>query len=335
MKFFERFEQATPRVINQLWQNDYLDSEARNEALNLILSPLSLRLWIERLLLVLGTLFITAGILLFFAFNWANIQPMAKLVGLLGVIGFLVGLSSYLIGKSKVFAGNLVLSMAAFIVGVFMAVFGQIYQTGADSYTLFLTWAIMILPWVIMARFAPLWVLWLAVTTLAMVTWWELGLYPGTFKDEYLTLILSGFYLAVYIFSQVALNKGENWLDKKWIRLLLSIGVFAPITLYVFGAIEGYNIKDLNGGFWVANFIFVGMYLFVKFIKKSIEEYSVGFFCMLIIVMYLVLSSVFNYANNDTVELVFLFSAAFITALFYYGYKYFRHVTKGFEERIL
>jgi hypothetical protein len=36
MKFFEKFEKATPRIINQLWQSDYLDTPARNEAMELI-----------------------------------------------------------------------------------------------------------------------------------------------------------------------------------------------------------------------------------------------------------------------------------------------------------
>jgi uncharacterized membrane protein len=44
-------------------------------------------------------------------------------------------------------------------VGVLQAVFGQIYETGADSYVLFLIWALLIIGWVAIGGYAPLWLL--------------------------------------------------------------------------------------------------------------------------------------------------------------------------------
>ncbi len=334
MKFFERFEKATPRIINQLWQSDYLDTPARNEAMELILPPLRMKLWLERMLVVLGALFVTAGVLLFFAFNWADIPPMLKLGGILGLIAVLLIGNFYILQKGKTFAGNLVLSITAFMVGVFMAVFGQIYQTGADSYTLFLTWAIMILPWVIMARFAPLWVLWFVVSNAALLLWWALDLYPDMFKENYLFIIISIFYLTIYMLAQFAMSKGENWLNKKWIKLLLAIGVFAPITIYIFGLIGEYDIKNLDWAFGIAAFIFIGLYIFVKWIKKSIEEYSVAYFCALSILIFLVIRAGFEFAGDGFIEGLFLFLAVFVIASLYFGYKYFRYVTKDFKESL-
>jgi len=332
MKFFERFEKASPRIINQLWQSDYLDTPARNEAMKLILSPLTMKLWLERMSMVLGALFVTAGVLLFFAFNWVAIPPMLKLGGILGLIAVLLIGNFYLLRKGKTFASNLVLSVAAFMVGVFMAVFGQIYQTGADSYTLFLTWAIMILPWVIMARFAPLWVLWLVVSNLAILLWWALNIYPDIFEENYLPIIISGFYIVIYSLAQFAMSRGENWLNKKWIKLLLAIGVFAPITIYAFSLIVEYDVKDLDWALGVAASVFIALYAFVRWVKKSIEEYSVGYFCAVAISMFLVIRAGFEFADGNIFEFLFLFSAVFIIASLYYSYKYFRHVTRDFKE---
>ncbi len=40
---------------------------------------------------------------------------------------------------------------------ILLAVYGQTYQTGADPYELFFGWAILIIGWVAISRFAPLW----------------------------------------------------------------------------------------------------------------------------------------------------------------------------------
>jgi hypothetical protein len=53
-------------------------------------------------------------------------------------------------------------------VGVFLAVFGQVYQTGADRWDLFAQWSALIFGWVLLARFTPLWGVWLVVTNLAL-----------------------------------------------------------------------------------------------------------------------------------------------------------------------
>ena len=42
--------------------------------------------------------------------------------------------------------GKVLLLGASVLIGVFLAVFGQVYQTGADAYNLFTMWALLILP---------------------------------------------------------------------------------------------------------------------------------------------------------------------------------------------
>lgn len=333
MIFFERFEQASKRIVNQLWQNDYLSSPARDEAIGLLSPPLEFRIWIERLLLVLGALFVTASVMLFFAFNWAHIPPFVKMGGILALIGLLALVNWLLIGREKKFAADLVLMVAGFMVGVFMAVFGQIYQTGADSYTLFLTWAILIFPWVVMARFAALWVMWLVVCNLAMGFWWDLGFLDAMFRGEHVMILLSLFHLTVYIAMLAAVKMGENWLDKKWIKLLLAIGIFLPVTGYVFGVLLDMRGSDFDAGFWVSVVIFGCVYLYEKFISKSLPEYSVGFFCLTLIVIFGVARSMLEFVSDEFGG--FLLSGVLVIGLFYGAYKYYQHATRDFEGDIL
>lgn len=47
----------------------------------------------------------------------------------------------------------------------------MVYQTGADSYLFFGSWAVVILPWVVISRFQPLWFIALLVANLALLMW--------------------------------------------------------------------------------------------------------------------------------------------------------------------
>ena len=48
------------------------------------------------------------------------------------------------------------LTIAVLSVGALMALFGQTYQTGADPWQLFFNWAVVIIPFVLISRFTPI-----------------------------------------------------------------------------------------------------------------------------------------------------------------------------------
>lgn len=219
-----------------------------------------------------------------------------------------------------------------FLVGVFMAVFGQAYQTGADSYTLFLTWAIMILPWTIVARYLPLWVMWILVSNLALVTWWDLGIYPEFLAPRHMLIIMSLFHMTLYASLLVTVHKGQDWADKKWMKLLLSIGIFAPLSAYIMYAIINYDLKSLDGGFAISMILLVISYIFVRWIKKSLSEYSVAFFCAIAILLLAITRTLSEFIPVSEYEIFsFFINAAAVIALFFYAYKYYRETSLLFK----
>lgn len=66
--------------------------------------------------------------------------------------------------------GKAWLGAGVVLTGVLLAVIGQIYQTGADSELLFAGWALLALPWVVIARAPWVWLFWLVLlnTSLAL-----------------------------------------------------------------------------------------------------------------------------------------------------------------------
>lgn len=126
--------------------------------------------FLRQFFIILGVGFATTGIIFFFAYNWADLHKFAK-----------IGLTEVLITATTIIAllpkinqntRNIILTGSAFLVGVLFAVFGQIYQTGANAYDFFLAWTLFIALWVAISNFAPLWLLFIVLinTTFILYT---------------------------------------------------------------------------------------------------------------------------------------------------------------------
>src|SRR3546814_13244266 len=54
--------------------------------------------------------------------------------------------------SSDVCSSDLITGLAALMLGALLALIGQIYQTGADHWTLFIWWFALLLPWLLVVR---------------------------------------------------------------------------------------------------------------------------------------------------------------------------------------
>ncbi|WP_299343502.1 DUF2157 domain-containing protein [uncultured Maritalea sp.] len=182
--------------------------------------------WADKLSLAVGTILVLAGIVFFFAFNWKDMPGWQKL-GLidLALVGCL--LVSLWRGLDDG-AGQALAIGASIFVGVFMAVFGQIYQTGADAYQLFMMWALLILPWVILSKSLAHWTLWLVVAHTFLLVFWVQTVGDGIEIDVPLALLG---LLAYGLQSHLASKQPSGWLDHNWFSW---IWLFYSLTLTAF-----------------------------------------------------------------------------------------------------
>jgi uncharacterized membrane protein len=107
--------------------------------------------------LTLGLGFIVAGMIFFFAYNWASLPSIIKLVLVQTLVVVCTVLA--LLPKINVTYRKILLTAAAVLIGVMFAVFGQIYQTGANAYDFFLAWTIFAALFAFAANFTPLWLI--------------------------------------------------------------------------------------------------------------------------------------------------------------------------------
>ncbi len=190
------------------------------------------RAFLGQLTLWLGTIALASAVIFFFAFNWDDLGRFAKfgLVEAAILAGLLACWRLDLDGA----AGKAVLLLLSLLAGALLALTGQIYQTGADTYQLFAWWAVLILPWVLVGRFSPLWLVWLALLNLAAFLYfqlsWELdGLLWALFA-------LNSLALAAW---EAAHRSGLEWLRDSWPPRLVAIASAAMATALMVWAIMG------------------------------------------------------------------------------------------------
>ncbi len=228
---------VTPTQLYTLAQKGYLDHQALERALTLagfIPARPAWQRFINILLLILGAAFTLSGIFFFFAYNWADMDRFLKF-GLieLAIVGAVI--VAWQQGLERL-SGKIALLMAAMLVGVLFAVFGQVYQTGANAYTLFLNWAIFITGWVIIGTFPVLWLAWLILLNL---TW---GFYWFQIIDqELISLMFETFFLlnAIALLSWEFIGRRvKGWQTIRWIPRLVAtftaIFLTIPMLLFIF-----------------------------------------------------------------------------------------------------
>lgn len=218
--------QATPERLRHLATLGYLDHRALATGLQRIGATPDAQAWARFLhyfLLTLGALFLTSGIFFFIAFNWDELPRFGRFGVIEGAILVTVAIAHW-VGLSKL-GGKIALTVAALLVGALLAIFGQEYQSGADSYTLFANWALLIAGWVLIARFDLLWVGWLLLLNLALTLFWQ-QVYPGDeapVPETLFALNVVGLLLWEWLDGRFA------WWTHRWPARLTALGAFGFI----------------------------------------------------------------------------------------------------------
>ncbi len=236
----------------------------------------------------MGVGFTVAGIIFFFAYNWDELPKFAKL----GIVEVLL-IASVLLAtftRWNKLVKQILLTGATFLIGTLFAVFGQIYQTGADAYDLFLGWTLFTILWAVAIRFAPLWLtfigllcttIWLYNIQIANTNSWEMTLLANavTWICALTTLITEG------MSAKGHLNRNNRWfvsllslatiLHTSFLLMMaiceenaiLSVPLISTVLLFSAGLWYGWKVKSL---FYLAIIPFAAlMILLTTFISQS------------------------------------------------------------------
>lgn len=152
---------------------------------------------IKRFFLLFSVIFLIAGVTSFTAYNWENMSNIEKLA--VPSVLIIVGLVAYLFLKKEIYK-NLAIFFSSFMIGTLFAVYGQVYQTGADVWILFRNWAIFLIIPMVATGYYSVMILFSIVTTIS--TGFYLDLYLSEAIVPFLSSLIFGVILMVYPFLQ-------------------------------------------------------------------------------------------------------------------------------------
>ncbi|MEM7081413.1 MAG: DUF2157 domain-containing protein [Pseudomonadota bacterium] len=271
-------------------RGDVLDAQLANALTEAGIAP-SLARWrqfIDGLLLWLGASAAAAGVLFFFAYNWDGMDRLAKFALVQGLL--IAVLAAYVWWRENPALGKALLFSASILTGVLLALFGQTYQTGVDPWQLFAMWAVMIVPWTVLSRFAPQWLLVLGLINVAVMLFWD------AFRPALAHGLFSQF--EVTLWSVLALNNGValvlwefcrpqyEWMQSEYARRIMALATGIPATIVAIIAVTfRFESASLIALFaWLA--LCAALYFFYRF--RQADLFVVAGTCVSLALVFLV-----------------------------------------------
>lgn len=273
------------RVAKTLKESVYNDKEAWQKFLRLFF-------------ISLGVGFTMLGIVFFFAYNWADLHKFTKIGLTEGVL--ITATILTLLPKINDNIKNIILTGASVLVGILFAVFGQIYQTGANAYDFFLAWTIFATLWVLVSNFTPLWLLYLVLINTTFI------LYSQQVAKDW-----SGIFICtlLFIINVAVLISVPLFVKKKTPHWFLNIVALASISYATIGIVIGIFYK------YEATFPLLILITFIVFalgIWHGLKTKS-GFYLSVIPFSLIIIVSALLIKISDG-QMMFLFLSLFIIA---------------------
>lgn len=260
--------------------------------------------YLKIFLLAMGVGFGLLGVVYFFAYNWDDLHKFAKISLVASLILVLVVL--WFLFRTKELISNIFITAACVMVGVLFAVFGQIYQTGANAFDFFMAWALFTTIWVIVTDFAPLWLIYAALLNTTYIlymdqvvghksnleTWWIWALLNlilfGILKTLQILQLLKGFarwlewILGLLILTLTTLGLCVSIVDNREQDNWLGFYALLCVTVYTLGIWYGILKREL---FYLGAIPFsILMVLDSLVIKAFDDHFDAGIFLILSIV---------------------------------------------------
>jgi uncharacterized membrane protein len=241
------------------------------------------RRFLDRMALFMGVVLLAAGVIFFFAFNWQGLGRFSKFaLAEVPIIAALIAV--WRLGVDSI-AGKATLIFVSLLAGALLALVGQTYQTGADTVELFAVWAVVILPWALVARFPALWIVWLALVNVAA------SLYFMTFRSRWsviftpveLMWVLFGLNTAVLIIWEGLAAAGLKWLRERWsVRVIATASAGLITALGIQDIVDWHDSSHWGAPLWLA--WIVAAYFAYRLWIRDVYVLAVGVLSAIVII---------------------------------------------------
>jgi uncharacterized membrane protein len=186
-----------------------------------------------RLLFLSGVLSLGAGLVFFIAANWEVLAVLGRFALVQAV--FVAAITVALWRPPPHAIGRAALLFAFIAAGALLALFGQTYQTGADVYELFLTWAALGLVIVVAGQWSVTWAAWALVLNVALLLYcgwrpesgWLFSLFFGlALKLSELMVVAMAVNLGLWVVTLALRGTAAGHVAPRWLgRFVLACAV--------------------------------------------------------------------------------------------------------------
>lgn len=228
------------------------------------------RQFLARSTLWLGVLLLGSAAICWVAANWQDMSKVQRFAGAQTLLAVCALAAAWAGLRLRTAAGargaipGALLALAGILLGALLALLGQTYQTGADTWELFAWWAVLLLPWALAAASQVVWLLWALVVNVAMALWLGERVFSwwGILGATHLpALIMAGLNLAMLAGWELA---ARRWRASTLVgpRLLaaLTIGALVMSTMYT-DLFIGRSYGSTTGSIaWLAVTLGLGFY---------------------------------------------------------------------------
>lgn len=284
---------------NSNWSAPGVEKALKDKVYN---DPSAWRQFLHWLFISLGIGFTTTGILFFFAYNWDSLHKFVK-IGL--IEGLLVILTLVIvITQLHNTVKNILLTGIAVLMGVLLAVFGQVYQTGANAFDLFLSWTLAITVWVLIANFAPLWLLYIILINATLILYEQqvADHWPGLLVYTLLLLLNSAFLVMAGLIAKYR----PSLKAPAWWSIIIALGAVTIATIGMIMGIYGHRHPAFLFLILAVVILYTAGFLY-GWQQKSLFYLSIIAFSLIVI-----LSAFFLKLSDDAS--MFLFTSLFVIA---------------------
>ena len=293
--------QADRPLVDLLYARGVIDKKAKRTAFNTLYPRTATRKLVLNSILGIAAAFFAFGFIMIMAANWQDLGELIRLlipqaVMVLCLLGiWWKGLSSL---SGKLFAGGVVLGIEGVLV-----ILTQSYQLDADSAWFFRRLIFLPLPIIILARFLPLWAIWIFLFNFYLIeeiTNLKISFHRYIEEPELFFNVVS-FITFIFLFEFVGQISKDNfswdWIRSRWFRFLLALYALFPTIGHIvmtYGSFidDGFDrVHLLDLVLMVVGFLFVLTGVFY-YSKVKTDLWSLSLFVLGLDVIILVCSMV-------------------------------------------
>ncbi len=186
------------------------------------------------------------------------------------------------------------------VLGALLALFGQTYQTGADPWQLFATWALLISPLVLFSRSEVLWLVMAVLLNTALTLYLHVNrsLFGLMFLGHHLPwvfLILNTTLLMLmeWLSSQSGKHLTQLALSHRWPAQVMGLVVLYVLTLMGMEAIWGSsNVRSINLLLFVV--FMAGTFAYNRYVRHDLLLLTGWMLAMIVFILSLLANTVFD-----------------------------------------